>query len=70
MLDLWNDWFYLVLRGRDPSAVAVLLEDSAAVTGVLLAATALGLSQITGNSVYDAIGSIAIGGIQMNVVLS
>ena len=51
-----------MLRGRDPSAVAVLLEDSAAVTGVILAATALGLSHITGNSIYDAIGSIAIGG--------
>lgn len=51
-----------MLRGRDPTAVAVLLEDSAAVTGVLLAATALGLSHITGNSIYDAIGSIAIGG--------
>lgn len=56
-----------MLRGRDPSAVAVLLEDSAAVTGVILAATALGLSHITGNSIYDAIGSIAIGGIA-NVV--
>ena len=54
--------FHIVLRGRDPSAVAVLLEDSAAVTGVILAATALGLSHITGNSIYDAIGSIAIGG--------
>ena len=57
-----NILFHVVLRGRDPTAVAVLLEDSAAVTGVLLAATALGFSHITGNSVYDAIGSIAIGG--------
>lgn len=57
-----DELLYIVLRGRDPSAVAVLLEDSAAVTGVILAATALGLSHITGNSIYDAIGSIAIGG--------
>lgn len=58
-----------VLRGRDPSAVAVLLEDSAAVTGVILAATALGLSHITGNSIYDAIGSIAIGGLLGTIAL-
>jgi len=51
-----------VLRGRDPSAVAVLLEDSAAVTGILMAGAALWLSHITGNSIYDACGSIAIGG--------
>ena len=51
-----------MLRGRDPSAVAVLLEDSAAVTGILMAGTALWLSHITGSSIYDACGSIAIGG--------
>ena len=51
-----------MLRGRDPSAVAVLLEDSAAVTGILMAGAALWLSHITGNSIYDACGSIAIGG--------
>ena len=51
-----------VFRGRDPSAVAVLLEDSAAVTGVLLASTCLGLVHYTGNPIYDAVGSISIGG--------
>jgi zinc transporter 9 len=52
-----------VLRGRDPAAVTVLLEDSAAITGVLLAASMLGLAQYTGNTLYDAIGSIGIGGL-------
>ncbi|XP_065885734.1 proton-coupled zinc antiporter SLC30A9, mitochondrial-like isoform X2 [Dysidea avara] len=58
-----------VLRGRDPSAVAVLLEDSAAVTGILMAGTALWLSHITGSSIYDACGSIAIGGLLGTVAL-
>lgn len=53
---------YLV-RGRDPSAVAVLVEDGAAVTGLLIAASCLGLASYTGNAVYDAVGSIAIGGL-------
>ncbi len=51
-----------VLRGRDPTAVAVLMEDSAAVAGVVVAAAALGITHLTGNTVYDAIGSICIGG--------
>lgn len=51
-----------VLRGRDPSAVAVLVEDSAAVVGVFLAGSAIALTHFTGNVIYDAIGSISIGG--------
>ena len=54
---------HTVLRGRDPSAVAVLLEDSAAVGGVFLAGSALLLAHLTGNTMYDAIGSISIGGV-------
>lgn len=50
-----------ISRGRDPNAVAVLLEDSAALTGILIAATSLGLTSYTGNMVFDAIGSISIG---------
>ena len=53
---------HLVVRGRDPSAVAVLVEDGAAVAGLLIAASCLGLTSYTGNVVYDAVGSIAIGG--------
>ncbi len=53
---------HAVLRGRDPSAVAVLMEDSAAVAGVFVAATALCITHWTGNTMYDAIGSISIGG--------
>jgi len=50
-----------IARGRDPNAVAVLLEDGAALTGVLVAAACLGLSHYTGNPLYDACGSITIG---------
>ncbi|XP_012566700.1 proton-coupled zinc antiporter SLC30A9, mitochondrial isoform X1 [Hydra vulgaris] len=52
-----------ISRGRDPNAVAVLLEDGAAVLGVLIATASIGLTVYTGNPVYDACGSIAIGGL-------
>ncbi len=46
---------------EDPMASAVLLEDGAAVLGVLVAALGIGLTEITGNPVFDSIGSISIG---------
>lgn len=54
---------YSVSRGRDPNAVAVLLEDSAALAGILIATASIGLTSITGNVIFDAIGSISIGGL-------
>ncbi|XP_031553608.1 zinc transporter 9-like [Actinia tenebrosa] len=52
-----------LIRGRDPTSIAVLMEDGAAVTGVTLAALCLGLASYTGSPVYDAIGSLMIGGL-------
>ena len=45
----------------DPFGVAVLLEDSAAVFGVLLALAAVGLGALTGQSYWDGVGSLMIG---------
>lgn len=42
--------------------MAVLLEDSAAVAGVFLAGSAIALTHFTGNVIYDALGSLTIGG--------
>ncbi|XP_066286914.1 proton-coupled zinc antiporter SLC30A9, mitochondrial-like isoform X2 [Branchiostoma lanceolatum] len=52
-----------VWRSRDPSVNVVLLEDAAAVLGVAIAATCMGLTSLTGNPIYDAMGSITIGGL-------
>ncbi len=49
-----------VKAGKDPTAFAVLLEDSAAMCGLLIALTGLALSQLTGDTTYDAIASIII----------
>ena len=45
----------------DPATVAILLEDSAAVCGVVIAALGVYLAWFTGNPVFDSIGSLIIG---------
>ncbi|WP_199440478.1 cation diffusion facilitator family transporter [Umezawaea beigongshangensis] len=45
----------------DPTVKTVFLEDSAALTGLVIAFLGIGLHQITGSSVWDGVASIAIG---------
>lgn len=54
--------FFKYLREKgDPSTVAVLLEDSAACAGVLIALACIGLASWTGQLWWDGVGSILIG---------
>lgn len=54
--------FFRHLRSTsDPTVLAVLLEDTVACLGVLVAVAGIGLSALTGNPSYDAIGAILIG---------
>ena len=46
---------------KDPTTKVVVLEDSAAVVGIVLAAGSIAIHQLTGNHRWDAVGSIAIG---------
>ncbi|KAL3528501.1 hypothetical protein ACH5RR_007823 [Cinchona calisaya] len=50
-----------IWRGHDPTAVAVMTEDGAAVTGLAIAAASLVAVNTTGNPIYDPIGSIIVG---------
>jgi len=52
-----------VMSLRDPTTVAVLLEDSAACAGVLIAGAGIGLSQLTGHTHYDVLGEFMISGL-------
>jgi len=54
-------WVQFIRRAKNPELPAVLLEDVAALTGLVLALIGVGLSLITGNGFFDAAGSVAIG---------
>ena len=54
-------FFEYIKTQADPSAVAVLLEDSATCVGVLIALTRLTLAHLTGNVLWDAVATISIG---------
>lgn len=53
--------FTAVRRSKNPSVFVVLFEDSAALLGLLIAAAGLAAGEVTGNPVWDAWASIAIG---------
>jgi len=55
---------------RDPAPRIVLLEDGAAVIGVILAAAGLFARDLTGNEAYDAAASIAIGVLLIGVAIA
>ena len=50
-----------IQRSKDPTVFTVFIEDSAALAGIALAFLGIALTQLSGNPVYDALGSIAVG---------
>ena len=58
---LQRDLIEHVIATSDPTLRAVFAEDSAALTGLVIAAVALAAHQLTGSPVPDAIGSILVG---------
>ncbi len=58
-----------VLQMTDPMAMTVLLEDGASLAGIAIAATCIGLTHATGIAMFDALGSLMIGGLLGGVAL-
>jgi cation diffusion facilitator family transporter len=56
-----ESWFAFIRRAKAPELPVVLLEDVAALTGLVFALFGVGLSIITGNAIGDAVGTLLIG---------
>nr|MDQ2697616.1 cation transporter [Actinomycetota bacterium] len=56
-----QSWVAFVRRAKQPELPVILLEDVAALTGLVFAFAGVGLSLLTGDVIWDAIGTIAIG---------
>ncbi len=56
-------WFEAVKRSKDPPTFIVLLENGAAMFGIIIAAVGLAASQLTGDPRFDGAASIIIGAI-------
>ncbi len=54
-------WVSFIRHSKAPELPVVLLEDTAALLGLTFAFAGVGLSIITGNATWDAIGTLAIG---------
>jgi cation diffusion facilitator family transporter len=54
-------WWQFIRRTKNPELPVVLLEDSGALIGLVLALAGVGLSVVTGNGRWDGVGTVAIG---------
>ena len=56
-------WIQAVKQSKDPPGFIVLLENGAAMVGIVAAVVGLGISQITGDPRFDGAASIVIGAV-------
>ena len=64
-----QSWIEFIKHAKSPELPVVLLEDVAALLGLFFALTGVGLSVITGNPVFDAYGTLAIGALLVVVAV-
>ncbi|WP_213815535.1 cation diffusion facilitator family transporter [Glaciihabitans sp. dw_435] len=64
-----QSWIEFIRRAKAPELPVVLLEDFAALIGLVLALLGVGLTVITHNGIWDAIGTLCIGVLLILVAL-
>lgn len=62
-------WVEFVRRAKSPELPVVLLEDIAALLGLVFALIGVGLTILTGNPIWDAVGTLAIGALLITVAV-
>ena len=56
-----GSWWQFIRHSRNPELPVVLLEDTGALLGLIFALAGVGLTVLTGNPIWDGIGTAAIG---------
>lgn len=64
-----QSWIQFIKHAKAPELPVVLLEDLAALLGLFFALCGVGLSVITGNPIFDAYGTLAIGALLVVVAV-
>ena len=64
-----HGWVEFVRRAKSPELPVILLEDIAALTGLTFAFIGVGLAVLTGDPVWDAVGTLAIGALLIAVAV-
>ena len=62
-------WIQFIRRSKAPELPVVLLEDLAALLGLVLAFLGVGLTIITGDAMWDGIGTVAIGVLLVGIAI-
>jgi cation diffusion facilitator family transporter len=64
-----ESWWQFIRNTKSPDFPVVLLEDSAALLGLVFALVGVGAAAATGNGRWDGLGSLAIGSLLIGVAL-
>lgn len=59
--DRGQSWWQFIRRSRSPELPVLLLEDTGALVGLVFALTGVSLTVVTGDPLFDALGTLAIG---------
>lgn len=62
-------WIHYIRTSRSPELPVLLLEDSGALLGLVFAACGIGLALVTGNPVFDGLGTLAIGILLLGIAI-
>ncbi|MFE7846246.1 cation diffusion facilitator family transporter [Microbacterium sp. NPDC057407] len=65
-----QSWVSFVRHAKAPELPVVLLEDIAALTGLVFALFGVGMTFLTGNPIFDAIGTLMIGALLILVAIA
>ncbi len=60
-------WVEFIRKAKQPELPVILLEDAGALTGLVLALLGVGLALVTGDSMWDGLGTMAIGALLVSI---